>query len=59
MKKPVRIKIQSCDNKLLWYAMHIGTIFEVVKEEEKAYWVRELEFPFCLNWVYKKDAKLQ
>lgn len=49
----------SCNNSLLWYARYIGQTFEVLREEETAYWCREPNSEFNLiNWIYKKDVKV-
>lgn len=54
----MQIKIMSAPNGMLWYNQHIGEEFHVLREEDKAYWVREREHPYCLNWVYKKDVEV-
>jgi hypothetical protein len=54
----MQIKIKSCPNAMLWYNQHIGEEFHVLREEDKAYWVREREHPYCLNWVYKTDTEV-
>jgi hypothetical protein len=54
-----KIKVLKCNNSLLWYAQHIGEEFDVLKEEANAYWCRERQHPFCLNWVLKEDAELK
>ena len=54
----MQIKIISCPNAMLWYNQHIGEEFMVLREEDKAYWVRELDHPYCLNWVYKQDVEV-
>ncbi len=53
-----QIKIVKCKNSLLWYHSYIGKVFTVVRSEKNAYWVRELEFPFCINWIYKDDVEV-
>lgn len=54
----MQIKIMSVPNGMLWYNQYIGEEFHVLREEDKAYWVREREHPYCLNWVYKKDVEV-
>lgn len=54
----MQIKINSCPNQMLWYNQHIGEEFHVLRDEDKAYWVRETQHPYCLNWVYKQDVEV-
>jgi hypothetical protein len=54
----MKIKVISCSNKILWYSSRIGEVFEVCKEEEKAYWCREGGQFNCLNWIQKTDAEV-
>lgn len=54
----MQIKIMSAPNGMLWYNQYIGEEFHVLREEDKAYWVREREHPYYLNWVYKKDVEV-
>lgn len=54
------IQIESCSNSILWYNQHIGETFPVSFYEHTtdAYWVREVSYPYALNWVYAHDAKI-
>lgn len=54
----MQVKIISAPNSMLWYNQHIDEEFHVLREEPSAYWVREREHPYCLNWVYKKDVEV-
>ena len=55
----MKIQVVSCNNSLLWYARYIGQTFEVLREEETAYWCREPNSEVNLiNWIYKKDVKV-
>lgn len=53
-----KIKILKCSNFILWYRQYINEEFEVLRDEETAWWVREKEHPCAINWVYKTDAEL-
>lgn len=60
-ENPQRIKIVSCKDPLLWYAHHVGEIFNLVRIEQGSkehYWTREKDPPHYLNWVAEKDAIL-
>ena len=39
-----KIKVISCENKLMWYFKHIGDIFEVEREDSEYYWCLEKNF---------------
>jgi len=58
--KPVnfKFKIKSCSNAMMWYSQHINEEFIALYEDGKAYWTREKEQPFCLNWVNKQDIEV-
>ncbi len=56
--KNLKIKILKCSNFILWYRQYIGQEFEVLRDEKTAWWVREKEHPYAINWVYKTDAEL-
>lgn len=58
MTANLKIKVLKCSNFVLWYREYIGEEFEVSREEETAYWVREKEYPNLINWVYKKDVEV-
>lgn len=52
------IKISSYSDRYLWYAQMLGKVFSVVREDHERFWVREPDYPYCLNWVNKKDAEV-
>jgi hypothetical protein len=54
----MKVKIKKCSNNLLWYSKYIGQEFEVRYVEDEAYWTREIEFPYALNWIYSYDAEI-
>jgi len=53
-----KIKIISCQNQIFWYNQHIGKEFDVVRETQEYYWVRELDSYGCINFVLKSDTEL-
>lgn len=53
-----KFKVKSCSNGMMWYSSHIGEVFDALYEDGKAYWTREKDQPFCLNWVYKEDIEI-
>ena len=53
-----KIKIISCSNGIYWYNLHIGVEFEVQRETQEYYWVRELDAYRCINFVLKSDTQL-
>jgi hypothetical protein len=54
----IKIKILKCSNFILWYRQYIGEEFEVLRDEKTAWWVREKEHPYAINWVYKTDSEV-
>ena len=36
-----KIKITQCSNGILWYSKYVGQVFEVVRRESNAVWVKE------------------
>lgn len=54
----MKIKVLQCYDSLLWYAKHVGDVFEVIREEEAVYWTRERGYFRCLNWIRKADCEV-
>ena len=55
--EPKQIKVLRCLDSILWYNKHVGETFEVQKESDRYYWVREKDSWQCLNFVLKSDAQ--
>jgi|694.fasta_scaffold07822_23 hypothetical protein len=55
----MQIKIISHGDGIVWYANHVGKVFDVVREDRETsdvFWAREPEG--FINIVYKKDAQI-
>ena len=53
------IRITNCKDPLLWYASHIGEVFQVHKIGTDRFWTREPNDWGCLNFVLKEDCKTE
>lgn len=54
----MKIKIIKCSDSFFWYNKHIGEEVEVLKQNSKEYWVRELNEWRCWNFILKEDAEV-
>ena len=52
------VKVLRHDDKLLWYASKVGEVFELSREDSQYYWVREPDYPYCINWIKKSHAEV-
>lgn len=53
-----QIKVTQCSNSILWYDKYIGMTFNVLREDEKSYWVLQPDQEWRLiNWIYKSDTE--
>ena len=53
-----QIKIIGSCRPIYWYSSHIGEVFDIEREHDDVFWVREKGLYRCLNFVLKSDCEV-